>query len=212
MGYPQIRAQCATWRWRRRAGSVRGTTHAGKPSGGPGPTCRRCLRVEVDRKNITEKLLVATDIPSRRIERIQPGDAWRPAEIPGVRPPEMILNSKKLRPCRHVHPNLSAGQIESEQYGLGTPDLHPHDGDGPAPPHGFLIHLEGRPPCRPLNKPSAGDHSKDSGIVPTAFAPGGSSQPCLVPFEKIGWTQAVVGNISLMQVQEFRLRTSTKRL
>ena len=36
--------------------------------------------------------------------------------------------------------------------------------------------------------------------------PGGFSPPCLPPCEKIGWTQAVAGNIPLMQVHEFRLR------
>ena len=30
----------------------------------------------------------------------------------------MVLNVKKLRPCRHVHPNLASGQIECEQCGL----------------------------------------------------------------------------------------------
>ena len=30
----------------------------------------------------------------------------------------MVLKERKLRPCRHVHPNLASGQIECEQCGL----------------------------------------------------------------------------------------------
>jgi len=43
--------------------------------------------------------------------------------------PEMVLKERKLRPCRHVHPNLASGQIECEQCGLNPPS--PGSASGP---------------------------------------------------------------------------------